>query len=42
MMAVEFEAVVQIRLVRGVPVVACVEMNGVAMPSLGLLLQPHQ
>jgi hypothetical protein len=42
MMAIQFEAIAQIRLVRGLPVVTCVEMHSLAMPSLGLLLQPRQ
>jgi len=42
MMAVQFEAMPQIDFVRGMPVITRVEMDGFALESLGLHLQPPQ
>jgi hypothetical protein len=42
MMAIQFETMSQVRLVRGMPVVPCVEVHGVAFPGQGLRLQPPQ
>ena len=40
--AVQFEAITQISLVRRMPVVARIEMHSVAAPKPGLVLQPTQ
>jgi hypothetical protein len=42
MMAIQFEAMPQIGLVRGMALVPCVEMHGIALASQGLGLQPLQ
>jgi hypothetical protein len=42
MMAIQFETMSQIGLVRGMALVSCVEMHGIALASQGLRLQPPQ